>query len=106
MTPEQLHSWQPQATPEQLAEFIAQNTTLLTLLEEAWAKYASTLPPKPPAPSQYAVGISPDQLEHYPISHEEMIQFLNHFDKERQHDSNPFGKNVHITEQNWTIDGD
>ncbi len=86
MKAEHLTNWQPEATTEQLNEFIQQNSTLLTLLEEAWAKFAATLPEKTPvSQSNYGENVDWDTLEHFPISHEEMSEFLNHFEKERHH---------------------
>ncbi|SSY79794.1 hypothetical protein [Alysiella crassa] len=105
MKPEQLHSWQPQATIEQLSDFIQQNQTLMTLLEEAWQKFAATLPDNPPPTyvSNYGEGIDLETVEHFPISQEEMIEFLNHFEKERYHNDRPFGDSIHINEQDWTL---
>lgn len=107
MKPEYLRHWQPQATDEQLNDFIQQNATLMILLEEAWQKFAANLPPTPPpAPtSQYAPDVDWETLEHFPVSNSEMIEFLNHFEKERHHNDQPFGNDVQINEQNWQIEG-
>lgn len=109
MKPEDLQSWQADASLEQLADFIEQNKTLFTLLDEAWAKFMTTQPEKPaPEPvyvSHYGEGIDVENLEHFPVSQEEMIEFLKHFEKERFHNDRPFGNHIHINEQNWEIDG-
>lgn len=105
MTPEQLKSWQPDATTEQLSEFIQQNSTLFTLLEEMWQKYAATLPqPATESVSHYAEGMSVEDLAHFPITHAEMMAFLSHFEKEREHNDRPFGNYVEIREQSWSIE--
>lgn len=102
--PEHLQLWQPQADVEKLRAFAQQNATLLTLLDEAWQRFnehyavPSTVSPKP-----YAPDVQPDELTHSPISQEEMIEFLNHFEKEREHNDRPFGNHVHIQEQDWEI---
>ena len=107
MKAEHLTNWQPEATTEQLNEFIQQNSTLLTLLEEAWAKFAATLPEKTPvSQSNYGENVDWDTLEHFPISHEEMIEFLNHFEKERHHNDRPFGNNIHVNEYNCRLQSD
>ncbi len=107
MKPEHLRNWQPQATDEQLNDFIQQNLTLMQLLEETWSRFAATLPDAVPTvyESHYGEGVDWDSLEHVPISESEMIEFLNHFEKERAHNDRPFGDQVTIREQDWTIDG-
>lgn len=109
MKPEALQSWQPQASLEQLSDFINKNSTLLILLEEAWDKFIATQPASPIAESVKPVNqpsdINWETLEHFPITQDEMIEFLNHFEKERHHNDRPFGDNVVIQEQNWQIDG-
>lgn len=109
MKPEDLSSWQPQASTEQLADFIQQNRTLLTLLEEAWVKFSTTLP-QPHAPhsqsSRYTEQVDWDTLEHFPITHAEMVHFLNHFERERQHNDCPFGDQIEVNIPDWTIQDD
>lgn len=111
MKPEDLQNWQPQASLAQLNDFIQQNATLMILLEEAWAKFIATQtpqapaePPSPPPENTHRI-IDWDNLEHFPVSQEEMIEFLNHFEKERFHNDRPFGDHVQIQEQNWQIEG-
>lgn len=104
--PEQLKSWQPQASEEKLAKFIQQNSTLLILLEEAWDKfdqlYQEATPPTPTP--EYAADVSIEQLEHFPITPAEMAEFLNIFEKEREHNDRPFQRqNRRIQEHNWTL---
>ena len=71
------------------------------------AKCYPTLPEKTPvSQSNYGENVDWDTLEHFPISHEEMIEFLNHFEKERHHNDRPFGNNIHVNEYNWTIQSD
>lgn len=108
MTPEQLKSWQPHASETQLTEFIKENQTLLTLMEEAWQKFIQTQQTdctsdiKPSVP-EYAAGVDIDSLSHHPVTREEMIEFLNHFEKEREHNDRPFGDEIHIQEHDWQI---
>lgn len=105
MTPEQLRSWQPQARDAQLAEFIAQNRTLLLLLEEAWQKFAATqsdnqqAPTVPITTTAYASGYSVDQLAHFALTPEETAAFSAHFER----NDRPFGNKPVITDHDWDI---
>lgn len=106
--PEHLQSWQPQADLNKLRAFAAENATLLTLLHEAWQRFDAQYTPPPTALPQSNKAYAPevqsiDELSHSPISHEEMLAFLNHFEKEREHNDRPFGNHVRIQEQNWEI---
>lgn len=109
LLPEHFSLWQPEASPQKLRDFVEQNATLLTLLQEAWQKFDSNYqeitPLLPQSTREYAPNMSPEQLTHSPISQQEMIEFLNQFDRERQHnDSRPFQQQSHeITEHNWEI---
>lgn len=105
LLPEHLALWQPTASPQKLRDFVAQNATLLILLQEAWQKFDQNYQEIAPPPTrEYAANISPDQLTHSPISQQEMIDFLNQFDRERQHnDYRPFHELPEIKEQNWEI---
>lgn len=100
--PKHLSSWQPDASESQLNDFIQQNQTLLILLEEAWQKFIAQSS-SPAAVHEYAADVSPEELSHHPITQEEMMAFLNHFEREREHNDRPFGDDVKISEQNWEI---
>lgn len=108
MKPEQLHAWQPQATDEQLRQFITENPSLFMLMDEAWRKFQQThsalfnetaLPTRP-----YAPNMRPEELTHHPISESELVQFLQMFDRNQRHKDRPFGDNPNIQEQDWTLD--
>lgn len=107
LLPEHLSLWQPEASPQKLRDFVAQNATLLTLLQETWQKfdahYHEHAPALPTTTREYAPDMLPELLTHSPISQQEMIDFLNQFDREREHNDRPFGNHVPITEQNWEI---
>ena len=109
MQAEQLRSWQPDASDEQLNEFIQENHMLLGLLEECWRKFKEMRTDLFQAAfvaseSHYAEGFSVDDLEHLPVSNEELAAFLNVFDHARERDDHPFGDNVEIQEQDWEIE--
>lgn len=89
MRPEHLQSWQPDADPEYLAEFVRRHQTLLTLLEEAWQKFAAEVPPPAPAvpPAEYAAGFDVADLRHEPVSPADMAAFYERFERERGHDA-------------------
>lgn len=107
MKPEQLHPWQPQATHEQLRLFIEENPSLFMLLDEAWRKFEQThaalftqnaQPIRP-----YAEHMSIEQLEHHPVSDEELAEFLRLFDQKRDRTDRPFGDNPNIQDQDWSL---
>lgn len=110
MTPaERLRSWQPDASMEQLAVFAQENHMLLGLLDDCWRKFQEThadlfQAALPVAESHYAEGFSVDDLEHFPVSDEEMAAFLNAFDRERERTDLPLGETVEIKEQDWEIE--
>lgn len=109
MQAEQLRSWQPDASDEQLNAFIQENHMLLGLLEECWRKFKETRTDLFQAAfvateNPYAEGFSIDDLEHFPVSNEELAAFLNVFDQASKRDDRPFGDNVEIQEQDWEIE--
>lgn len=105
--PEHLSLWQPEASSQKLRDFVAQNATLFALLQETWQKfdehYCEMPPALPVGQREYAADVLPEQLTHSPISQQEMMDFLNQFDRERQHNDAPFGRDVVWVEQNWEI---
>ncbi len=107
MKPEHLHAWQPHTNTQQLRRFIEEHPSLFALLDEAWEKFEATYPalsmPVSPASSPYAANITPEQLEHHPISDAELVEFLQLFDQQHARKDRPFGDNPHIQEPNWTL---
>ncbi|MDO4434041.1 MAG: hypothetical protein Q4B82_05605 [Alysiella sp.] len=105
MTPEQLQSWQPQVSLSCLQIFINENRTLITLLEEAWQKFAveQGLHEIQLPESDYGAGVSVDDLQHFPVSDAELSEFLLRFEQNNPRHDRPLGDNPEITEQNWTL---
>lgn len=107
MKPEQLQNWQPQATYEQLQIFINENPSLFMLLDEVWLKFQQTheelFQAKQQITSSYATHMTPEQLEHYPISESQMAEFLPLFDQQSTHQNRPFGDNPIIQEHDWSL---
>lgn len=110
MKPEQLQLWQPQASTEQLRQFIEENPSLFMLMDEAWRKFQQThaalfVQNMPPA-RLYAEHMSLDQLEHHPISEAELAEFLQLFDQKKRKTDRPFGDNPNIQDQDWSLSDD
>lgn len=110
MKPEQLQLWQPQATHEQLRQFIAENPSLFMLMDEAWRKFQQThailFTPNTPPSRPYAEHMSIDDLEHHPISDAEMAEFIQLFDQKQRKTDRPFGDNPNIQDQDWSLSDD
>lgn len=107
MKPEQLQLWRPQATHEQLRQFIEENPSLFMLMDEAWRKFEQThavlFTQNAPTPPPYAAHMSIEQLEHHPVSDEELAEFLRLFDQKRGKTDRPFGDNPNIQDQDWSL---
>ena len=105
---EHLRLWQPQADEAQLADFVAENTTLLTLLAEAWDKHAAAwsaahTPAVPPP--EYAAQMRVEDLRHDALTEAEMAAFTASFgqDGSGRRADRPFGDHVRINEQDWEL---
>lgn len=106
MKPEYLQLWQPQASYEQLSLFIEENPNLFALLEETWRKFEQShtnLFTPQLSHSNYATHITPEQLEHYPVSDKELAEFLYLFDQKNTSNNRPLGDDPEIKDHNWSL---
>lgn len=107
MSPEQLRSWLPEATHQQLTEFIREYRVLFEAIENGWQQFmrqrTDLFQAASPTLSHYAESFSIEDLTHSPISPEEMAAFLAVFDAQRQHNDTPTDEPAMITQQHWEI---